>query len=64
MNGWTPLVAVYNVLAGAFISAKQIDMTIKLLTAFSIFLGCIYVFIKICFVIAKWKKINEKDLTP
>lgn len=56
------LVTGYNIMAGAFISAKHIDWTIKLLTAFSILLGCIYLLVKICFVIAKWKKLTDKDI--
>ncbi len=64
-NGIDPkpmMVTAYNILAGAFLSKAQIDWTIKLLTAFSILLGCIYVIVKICFVIAKWKKLNDKDV--
>lgn len=56
------LVTGYNMLAGIFLSRAQIDMTIKLLTAFSILLGCLYVMVKIAFVVAKWRKLNEKDL--
>lgn len=51
-----------GILGGAFLSKQDLAMWQAFLIIVSTFLVCVYTLVKICFVIAKWRRLNEKDV--